>query len=88
MSMLQKLKETNADSIFVEDEDLDMDVDNMDFPLPDDSSTSGTGGLEEMMAKLSAGQVQRPAPTSNARDIAVVNTPQGVQRVDPSVYKK
>lgn len=88
MSMLQKLKETQKDSLFVEDEDLDMDVDNMDFPLPDDSSSSGTGGLEEMMAKLSAGQVQQPAETLNNRNIAVVNTPQGVRRVDPSVYKK
>ncbi|KAG2189386.1 hypothetical protein INT44_004528 [Umbelopsis vinacea] len=87
MSMLQKLKETTTDSIFEEGDDLDMDVDNMDFPLPDDLSAGGTGGLEEMMAKLSAGQAQRQPPAENTRDIAVVNTPQGVQRVDPSVYK-
>jgi hypothetical protein len=86
MSMLQKLKESNTDSIFMEDED--MDVDNMDFPLPDAPSSSGANGLEEMFAKLSAGQTQRPAAASPSdRNIAVVNTPQGIQRLDPSVYK-
>lgn len=88
MSMLQKLKEVKSDSVFLEDEDEDFDVDNMDFPLPDTSSSRGAAtGLEDMMAKLSAGQTQRPA-AANVGNIAVANTPQGIQRLDPSVYKK
>ncbi|CAO3666460.1 unnamed protein product [Umbelopsis vinacea] len=43
--------------------------------------------FDDMMAKLSAGQTQRPA-AANVGNIAVANTPQGIQRLDPSVYKK
>ncbi|KAJ2962926.1 hypothetical protein NQZ79_g1963 [Umbelopsis isabellina] len=91
MSMLNNLKKTKPNAVFLEDEDEDdFDVDNMDFPLPtDSSSTGGATGLEDMMAKLSAGQMQRPDTGSGkAGEIAVVNTPQGVQRLDPSVYKR
>jgi hypothetical protein len=91
MSMLNNLKKTKPNAVFLDDQDEDdFDVDNMDFPLPTDSSSSGGAtGLEDMMAKLSAGQIQRPATTSGkSGEIAVVNTPQGVQRVDPSVYKR
>jgi len=84
--MLRNLQQTKSDAVFLEDDKGDFDVDNMDFPLPDAPSSSGAAGLEEMMAKLSTGgQTQRSAVSG---DIAVANTPQGIQRLDPSVYKR
>ncbi|CEP10955.1 hypothetical protein [Parasitella parasitica] len=41
MSMLHNLKKTQKNHVFLDDED-EMDVDNMDFPLPDESSSSSS----------------------------------------------
>lgn len=41
MSMLNNLKKTQKNAVFIDDED-DMDIDNMDFPLPSDASSSSS----------------------------------------------
>ncbi|KAF7730251.1 signal recognition particle subunit [Apophysomyces ossiformis] len=88
MSMLQKLKETQKNPVFIDD-----DIDNMDFPLPTEASTSASSSstpnfndIQNLMKSM-----QQPAAaaaqTAN-RPIAVATTPQGVQRLDPSEYKE
>lgn len=96
MSMLNKLKETQKNPVFLDDED---DIDNMDFPLPSAGSSSSAGGMPDMneiqklMKNLSAGtSAGSPSVGSVAaggkNHIAVANTPQGVRRLEPSQYKE
>ncbi|KAI9249661.1 signal recognition particle, SRP19 subunit [Phascolomyces articulosus] len=107
MSMLNKLKETQKNPVFMDDDD---DIDNMDFPLPSGnpgSSSSAPQGmpnmndLQNMMRNLQASQggggpafpqmgtaqPSRATATAQSSNIAVAHTPQGIQRLDPSVYK-
>ncbi|KAI9016385.1 signal recognition particle, SRP19 subunit [Phycomyces nitens] len=85
MSMLKKLKETQKNSVFLDDED---DIDNMDFPLPDDQNDP-MSGLQDLMKKMSAGADMRPQASSSkpSGNISVATTPQGVRTMDPSEYK-
>ncbi|KAI8366630.1 signal recognition particle, SRP19 subunit [Radiomyces spectabilis] len=75
MSMLNKLKETQKNPVFLDD-DEDIDIDNMDFPLPSE--------VNEAPARSS--YVSPPAESSSS-SIAVATGPQGVRRMDPSEYK-
>ncbi|ORE06872.1 signal recognition particle, SRP19 subunit [Rhizopus microsporus var. microsporus] len=90
MSMLNKLKQTQKNPVFL-DENEDMDVDNMDFPLPTESSSSTPAGmpnfaeLQKMMQNMSTGAAPTPAPESD--HIAVATGPQGVRRLSPEEYK-
>jgi hypothetical protein len=43
MSMLNNLKKIQKNHVFLDDED-DMDIDNMDFPLPTNDGPSSSGG--------------------------------------------
>lgn len=91
MSMLNKLKQTQKNPVFL-DENEDMDVDNMDFPLPTESSSSAPAGmpnfaeLQKMMQNMSTGAAPTPAPESD--HIAVATGPQGVRRLSPEEYKE
>ncbi|KAG2234250.1 signal recognition particle, SRP19 subunit [Thamnidium elegans] len=54
MSMLNNLKKTQKNAVFLDDED-DMDIDNMDFPLPSDAPSSSSrpnvgGGMPNLGA--------------------------------------
>ncbi|KAI7860894.1 signal recognition particle, SRP19 subunit [Circinella umbellata] len=87
MSMLNKLKETQKNPVFLDDDD---DIDNMDFPLPTGGSSSATSpgmpnmnDIQNMMKSLQGGA----GATAQSNNIAVAHTPQGIQRLDPSVYK-
>ncbi|KAI7907259.1 signal recognition particle, SRP19 subunit [Cokeromyces recurvatus] len=101
MSMLDNLKKTRKNPIFL-DESEDMDVDNMDFPLPTEtpgSSSNPLGGmpdmaqLQKMMQSLNAGSdsTQRPNAPSTTRDpgfVTVASGPNGVPRqMQPNEYK-
>ncbi|KAG1440893.1 hypothetical protein G6F56_011727 [Rhizopus delemar] len=85
MSMLNKLKETQKNPVFL-DEVEDMDVDNMDFPLPD--STPGMpdmAQLQKMMQGMSSNFQPTPEPKND--HISVATGPQGVRRLSPDQYK-
>lgn len=98
--MLNKLKETQKNPVFMDDDD---DIDNMDFPLPSAGSSSSAGGMPDMneiqklMKNLSAGtsagspsigSVAGGSGSGSKNHIAVANTPQGVRRLEPSQYKE
>lgn len=99
MSMLNKLKETQKNPVFMEEDD---DIDNMDFPLPgaderSSASSSSAAGppnmdqLQNLMRNLSTGAAGGPQATQRPQEqnpIAVAQTPQGVRRLDPSQYKE
>lgn len=80
MSMLNKLKESQKNPVFLDDDDID----NMDLPLPG-SSNDAMPNLQNMMRNMS---VNTPPPAPAAGPAAVVMTPQGVRRLDPSEYKE
>lgn len=61
MSMLNNLRKTQKNHVFLDDDEDDMDIDNMDFPLPTDGPSSssaapppnfgglgGAGGMPDM----------------------------------------
>ncbi|KAG0164588.1 signal recognition particle subunit [Apophysomyces sp. BC1034] len=83
MSMLQKLKETQKNPVFVDDDDID----NMDFPLPTEASSS-TPNMNDIQNLMKSMQQPPAASQSTNRPIAVATTAQGVQRMDPSEYKE
>ncbi|KAI9272581.1 signal recognition particle, SRP19 subunit [Sporodiniella umbellata] len=85
MSMLKKLKETQKNPVFLDEED-DMDIDNMDFPLPESSSagTPDMAGLQKMMQGMSS-NFQPSEPKKE--HISVATGPQGVVRLRPEQYK-
>lgn len=89
MSMLNKLKESQKNPVFMDDDDID----NMDFPLPG-SSNDAMPDLQSMMRNMSVNTPPPPPSAASAAAAAaagpavVVMTPQGVRRLDPSEYKK
>ncbi|KAI8993407.1 signal recognition particle, SRP19 subunit [Pilobolus umbonatus] len=98
MSMLNNLKKTKKNPVFLDSDDEDFDIDNMDFPLPSEGpSTAGPsqGGmpdmaqLQKMMQGLSGGDAHRPAsiPTRERNVPAVATGPQGVRQMNPEDYK-
>ena len=107
--MLNKLKETQKNPVFLDDDEDD--IDNMDFPLPTGGPSSAAApgmpnmnDIQNMMKSLQGGAggpafpqggfpqasagPSRASATAQSNNIAVAHTPQGIQRLDPSVYKK
>ncbi|KAI8882873.1 signal recognition particle, SRP19 subunit [Backusella circina FSU 941] len=98
MSMLNNLKKTKKNHVFLDDDD-DLDIDNMDFPLPDAPSASSSsaplrpnpaGGmpnmeeLQKMMQSLGGGaaEVQRPSVPT------IASGPGGqIRQMSPDEYK-
>ncbi|ORX42370.1 signal recognition particle, SRP19 subunit [Hesseltinella vesiculosa] len=80
MSMLNKLKETAVNPVFMDEDD---DVDNMDFELPSDLPTSSSSH-EQSINDL---QRRMQQMTTEPTHVAVASGPQGVRRLNPSEYK-
>ncbi|KAI8063179.1 signal recognition particle, SRP19 subunit [Gongronella butleri] len=93
MSMLNNLKKTQKNAVFLDDDD-DMDIDNMDFPLPTDadmassSSTSSSAQQQQQaMADLQR-RMQQMSTNTPTSHVTVASGPNGaVRRMDPSEYK-
>ena len=97
MSMLNNLKKTQKSTVFLDDDD---NIDDMDFELPTDNGPMGMPGMpagmpdmnaiQNMMKSMQGGAAgpSRATTTQSASNIAVAHTPQGIQRLDPSVYKE
>lgn len=79
MSMLNNLKKTKKNHVFLDDDD-DMDIDNMDFPLPTDGPSSsssrpnvpsgmgGLGGMGGMGGMPDMAQLQKMMESMGAGD--------------------
>lgn len=68
--MLNNLKKTQKSSIFMDDDD--MDIDNMDFPLPSDGGPSSSSGpnLGGMQGMPDMAQMQKMMQSMGMGDMA------------------
>ncbi|CAO3608369.1 unnamed protein product [Cunninghamella echinulata] len=87
MSMLNKLKETAVNPVFM-DEDED-DIDNMDFPLPTNNDQRPSSSMPQGMPQAngggagpsSAASQASPYATTSRSNVTVASGPNGVQRL-------
>lgn len=85
MSMINKLKESQKNPAFLDDDDID----NMDFPLPSTSKSASAPSLDELKNLTgSGGGSGGSSSSSRSERVAVAATPQGPKRLDASEYKE